>query len=185
MWSSHTYKGLSQGWLDLVNVGNSPYRSRYQSCQMDWWMLHLSVIYSVSPIPATWWFLLSHSGRTPISRSGALPNLAPPPTHPPDIALFWVSFIQPRMLGEMSLFHDRPTSLPLVLLVPGSHLMCISSLMQVPMFGVKVFSCFNIDLMIYSTLFYFTFCILPFIRDLLILLLCNDIIVFDSPIGLL
>jgi hypothetical protein len=37
---------------------------------------------------------------------------------PLDIILFSASFIQSRMVGEMGLFHDKPISLLLVLLVP-------------------------------------------------------------------
>jgi hypothetical protein len=43
-----------------------------------------------------------------------------PPILAQDIILYWAFFIPPQMLGEMSLFHDKPTSLLLVLLIPRS-----------------------------------------------------------------
>jgi hypothetical protein len=40
-----------------------------------------------------------------------------PPVLPLDIILYSTSFIRPWMVGEMGLFHDKPISLILVLLV--------------------------------------------------------------------
>jgi hypothetical protein len=94
-------------------------------------------------------------------------------------------FIGPRMSGEIGLFHDKPTSLLLVLLIPRSSPPIHLHPERVFELGVKGCSCLTLDLTLYSTLLYFTFCILPFIGYLLVILLCNDILVLSSTFDLL
>jgi hypothetical protein len=65
-------------------------------------------------------------------------------------------------------------------------LRCIPSSKQVSEFGAKGFSCLGAVLTFYySTLLQFTFCLLPFIGDLLVLPHCIDISVLNSPFDLL
>jgi hypothetical protein len=52
--------------------------------------------------------------------------------------------------------------------------------------GAEGSSCLVVDLTLYYyTSLHFTFCILPFIGDLLVLLHCIDIIVLNNPFDLL
>ena len=100
-----------------------------------------------------------------------------PPVLPLNSILFIVSFIWPRILGDMGLFPYRPTTLLLAFLLDLLHLY-ISILVRLPVLGVECFSCllcFSIDFTLYSTSFYFTAFFL-FISDHLVLWLCKDII---------
>eukprot|EP01018_Ginkgo_biloba_P003654 Gb_40229 [translate_table: standard] len=78
----------------------------------------LSDIARLDPSPGGRRDPLGLSGELPPPDSNAVDNPDLLPVLPLDIILFLVSFIRPRMLGEMSSFHDRPTSLLLYSLGP-------------------------------------------------------------------
>ena len=101
-----------------------------------------------------------------------------PPVLPLNNILFTVSFIWPRILGDMGLFPYRPTTLLLAFLIYILHFY-ITILVRLPVPRVECFSCllcFSIDFMLCSTSFYFATFFL-FISDHLVLRLCKDIIV--------
>ena len=112
-----------------------------------------------------------------------------PPVLPLNNILFTVSFIWPRILGDMGLFPYRPTTLLLAFLLDLLHLY-ISIPVRLLVLGVECFSCllcFSIDFMLYSTFLYFSeySLLFSFYRRPFVLLLCNDIIVLVNPIDLL
>ena len=92
--------------------------------------------------------------------------------------LFTVSFIWPRILGDMGLFPYKPATLLLSFLLDLLHLY-ISIFVRLPVLGVECFSCllcFSIEFTLGFTSFYFIAFFL-LISDHLVLWLCKDIIV--------
>ena len=89
-------------------------------------------------------------------------------------------------LGEMGLFHDRPTSLVLYFLPLDLLLLYISTQGSLLCSGLRVFMFLMLQNRL-NTLFYIIllYCFLHFIRDHLVLLLYNDIVILGSPIDIL